>query len=58
MTIVETWPMAFDRIQLVLGSSGLGAVAGGLTIWTTDARKALGRRVALTGLGLLGATVA
>jgi hypothetical protein len=57
VTIIETWPMAFDPIQLLLGVSGLAALVSGLTIWTTDARKGLGRRVSLIGLGLLGATV-
>jgi hypothetical protein len=55
VTIIQTFPMAFDLTQLVLGLSGLAALVAGLTMWSTDGRKRLGRRAVFAGLALLGA---
>lgn len=57
MTITETWPMAFDPIQVVLSLGGVVAVVVGLTMRTNNARQHLGQRLFLLGLGLLGAAM-
>ena len=57
MTIIETWNLGFDPIQLVLGIGGIAAVVVGLTMRTSGPRQDLGRRLLLVGLGLVGAAV-
>ena len=57
MTIIQTWPMAFDPVQVVLGVAGVAALLVGLTMRSSEGRKQLGRRLLLLGIGLIGATV-
>jgi len=54
MTILETWPLTFDPIQIVLGIGGVAAFVVGLVLRTRDGRQQHGRRFLLAGLGLLG----
>jgi len=57
LTIIETWSLAFDPIQVVLGLGGIAAIVIGLTIRAGKTRQNLGRRLLLAGFGLVGAAV-
>lgn len=57
MTILETWPHAFDPIQIFLGISGIAAFLVGLVLWTRGGRRQLRRRFLVAGVSLLGVAV-